>query len=85
MSNSEDKVIKNITNSLWITTITGGLSIIVFIWAYSFVKQIWLLIVPILFVGAIITFHIMANKIKKKYLQAKEKSEKSEKKEKKEN
>lgn len=64
----KDNVIKNITISLWITTITGIIAIALFIFAYTILKALWLLIVPIFFLLAILLFHYYAGKIKRMYL-----------------
>ncbi len=65
----ENDIAKKINQSLWITTITASISVIVFIFAYTQVKNIWLLIVAGATVLAILVFHRVARNIKYQLLQ----------------
>lgn len=66
----EDKVLRNIKASLWITTITSIVAIIIFIIAYFVIGSQWLLLLAGLTVMAIFVFRKAARKIEYQYLQS---------------
>jgi predicted lysophospholipase L1 biosynthesis ABC-type transport system permease subunit len=66
----EKEISKKINQSLWITTITAGVSVVVFVFAYFQVKNIWLLVLAGATVLAILVFHRVARNIKYQLLQS---------------
>ncbi len=68
--NKEKEITKKIDQSLWITTITASISVIVFVFAYFYVKNIWLLIIAGATILAILIFHRAARNIKYQLLQS---------------